>query len=67
MAAQLLRSLFPVDFSNQCMLAARHVKTWVDRFSAILSTLHVVDPKAFGHDSLSTLTSPMWLQSALQI
>jgi nucleotide-binding universal stress UspA family protein len=32
------------------MLAARHVKTWADRFSAILSTLHVVDPKAFGHD-----------------
>jgi nucleotide-binding universal stress UspA family protein len=31
------------------MLAARHVKTWADRFGAILSTLHVVDPKAFGH------------------
>jgi nucleotide-binding universal stress UspA family protein len=50
MAAQLCRILFPVDFSNRCMLAARHVKTWADRFSAILSTLHVVDPKAFGHD-----------------
>jgi nucleotide-binding universal stress UspA family protein len=32
------------------MLAARHVETWSDRFSAILSTLHVVDPKALGHD-----------------
>jgi nucleotide-binding universal stress UspA family protein len=50
MAAQLCRILFPVDFSHRCMLAARHVKTWADRFSAILSTLHVVDPKAFGHD-----------------
>jgi nucleotide-binding universal stress UspA family protein len=49
MAAQLCGILFPVDFSNRCMLAARHVKTWADRFGAILSTLHVVDPKAFGH------------------
>jgi nucleotide-binding universal stress UspA family protein len=49
MAAQLCRILFPIDFSNRCMLAARHVKTWADRFGAILSTLHVVDPKAFGH------------------
>jgi nucleotide-binding universal stress UspA family protein len=49
MAAQLCRILFPVDFSNRCMLAARHVKTWADRFGAILSTVHVVDPKAFGH------------------
>ena len=31
------------------MLAARHVKTWADRFSAIVSTLHVLDPEAFGH------------------
>jgi nucleotide-binding universal stress UspA family protein len=50
MEAQLCRILFPVDFSDRCMLAARHVKTWADRFGAILSTLHVVDPKAFGHD-----------------
>jgi nucleotide-binding universal stress UspA family protein len=50
MAAQLCKILFPVDFSNRCMLAARHVKTWADRFSAVLSTLHVVDPKAFDHE-----------------
>jgi nucleotide-binding universal stress UspA family protein len=49
MAAQLCRILFPIDFSNRSILAARHVKTWADRFGAILSTLHVVDPKAFGH------------------
>ncbi len=29
MAADLCRILFPVDFSNQCVLAARHVKTWL--------------------------------------
>ena len=50
MSAQSPKILFPVDFSHRCMLAARHVKTWADRFSAILSTLHVVDPKAFGRD-----------------
>jgi nucleotide-binding universal stress UspA family protein len=49
MASQLCRILFPIDFSNRSMLAARHVKTWADRFGAILSTVHVVDPKAFGH------------------
>ena len=35
--------LYPVDFSNRCVLAAHHVKTWVDRFGAALNTLHVVD------------------------
>ena len=50
MAAQLCKILFPVDFSQRCMLAARHVKTWADRFGAIVSTLHVVDPKVLGHD-----------------
>jgi nucleotide-binding universal stress UspA family protein len=50
MAAQLCKILFPVDFSHRCMLAARHVKTWSDRFRAILSTVHVIDPKAFGGD-----------------
>jgi hypothetical protein len=42
------------------MLAARHVKTWADRFGAILSTVHVVDPKAFGHGELCPQT---WRQS----
>jgi nucleotide-binding universal stress UspA family protein len=48
MAEQPGRILFPIDFSNRCMLAARHVKTWVDRFGAALDTLHVVDAKALG-------------------
>lgn len=43
------RILFPVDFSNRCVLAARHVKAWTDRFNADLRTVHVVDPKALGY------------------
>jgi nucleotide-binding universal stress UspA family protein len=49
MAAGLCRILFPVDFSNRCVLAARHVKTWADKLSAVLNTLHVVDPKESGY------------------
>jgi nucleotide-binding universal stress UspA family protein len=30
-------------------MAARHVKTWADKLSAVLNTLHVVDPKEFGY------------------
>lgn len=40
--------LYPVDFSNRCVLAARYVKAWVDRFGAALNTLHVVDADALG-------------------
>jgi nucleotide-binding universal stress UspA family protein len=40
--------LYPVDFSNRCVLAARHVKKWVDRFGAVLNTLHVIDANALG-------------------
>jgi hypothetical protein len=39
MAADLCSILLPVDFSNQCVLAARHVKT--EKLSAALKTLHV--------------------------
>jgi nucleotide-binding universal stress UspA family protein len=49
MAAQLCRILFPVDFSNRCVLAAHHVKTWADKLGAVLSTLHVIEPKEFGY------------------
>src|SRR5271155_4419039 len=49
MASDLCRILFPVDFSNRCELAARHVKTWADKLIAVLNTLHVVDPKEFGY------------------
>jgi nucleotide-binding universal stress UspA family protein len=49
MAAGLCRILFPVDFSNQCVLAARHIKTWAEKLSAVLNTLHIVDPEEFGY------------------
>ena len=41
--------LFPVDFSNRCVLAAPHVTTWADKLSAILNTLHVVEPNEVGY------------------
>ena len=43
MTVQQSRILFPIDFSNRCVSATRHVKTWVDRFGAILDAVHVVD------------------------
>jgi hypothetical protein len=46
MISQKCNILYPVDFSNRCVLAAHHVKTWVDRFGATLNTLHVVDADA---------------------
>jgi nucleotide-binding universal stress UspA family protein len=49
MTPDLSRILFPVDFSNRCELAARHVKTWAEKLSAVLNTLHVVEPEAFGY------------------
>src|ERR1700735_73305 len=49
MAAGLCSILFPVDFSNRCELAARHVKTWAEKLGAVLSTLHVIDPDEFGY------------------
>jgi nucleotide-binding universal stress UspA family protein len=49
MATDLCRILFPVDFSNRCVLAARHVKTWAKKSSAVLNTLHVVDPEEVGY------------------
>jgi nucleotide-binding universal stress UspA family protein len=49
MAADVCRILFPVDFSNRCELAARHVKTWAEKLSAVVNTLHVVDPEEFGY------------------
>jgi nucleotide-binding universal stress UspA family protein len=49
MADDLYRILFPVDFSNRCELAARHVKTWAQKLSAVLDTLHVVDPEELGY------------------
>lgn len=48
MTATICSILFPVDFSAHSVLAARHVKVWVDRFHATLNTLHVVDANALG-------------------
>jgi nucleotide-binding universal stress UspA family protein len=48
MAVQQHRIMFPIDFSNRCVSATRHVKTWVDRFGAILDAVHVVDAEALG-------------------
>jgi nucleotide-binding universal stress UspA family protein len=38
--------LFPVDFSTACVLAANHVRAWVERFGATLHTLHIIDTHA---------------------
>jgi nucleotide-binding universal stress UspA family protein len=51
MKVRIRNILFPVDFSNRSVLAVQHVKTWLDRLSATLSTLHIVDANALGHDS----------------
>jgi nucleotide-binding universal stress UspA family protein len=48
MTASICNILFPVDLSAHSVVAAQHVKVWVDRFHATLNTLHVVDAKALG-------------------
>jgi nucleotide-binding universal stress UspA family protein len=48
MAASICNILFPVDLSAHSVVAAQHVKVWVDRFHATLNTLHVVDANALG-------------------
>jgi nucleotide-binding universal stress UspA family protein len=50
MKVRIRNILFPVDFSNRSVLAVQHVKTWLDRLSATLNTLHIVDANALGHD-----------------
>ena len=37
--------LYPVDFSTRSALAAPYVKTWVDRFGAVLDILHIVEDR----------------------
>lgn len=49
MTAKICNILFPVDLSHQSVLAAQHVKIWVDRFGAVLHTLHILDAKALGY------------------
>ena len=48
MTTKICNILFPVDFSNHSVLAAQHVKVWVDRFRATLNLLHVVETNALG-------------------
>jgi nucleotide-binding universal stress UspA family protein len=43
MVSPRYRILFPVDFSDRSVSAAPYVKIWVDRFGAVLDTLHVID------------------------
>ena len=40
--------LYPVDFSQRSMLAALHVKVWVEHLRAALDTLHIVRTNASG-------------------
>lgn len=49
--------LFPVDFSDRSVLAAQHVRTWLDRLGATLNTLHVVDANALRYDAEQNLIS----------
>ena len=50
MTTKTFKVLFPVDFSKRSVVAAQHVKIWVDRFGATLNTLHIVDANALGHN-----------------
>ena len=45
--------LYPVDFSKRSMLAARHVKVWVEHLRAALDTLHIVKTNAQPYNELS--------------
>ena len=40
--------LFPVDFSNRSVTAAKHVKVWQGHFDADLETVHIVDNQRYG-------------------
>ena len=48
---QIYTILFPIDFSNRCVLAARHVNAWVRCFRAVLHVVHIVDARALGYPS----------------
>jgi nucleotide-binding universal stress UspA family protein len=45
MVSPQYRILFPVDFSDRSVSAVPYVKIWVDRFGAVLETLHVIDSR----------------------
>lgn len=48
MSSSNYKILFPVDFSNRSVTAAKHVKVWRDHFGAALETVHIVDDQRYG-------------------
>ena len=48
MTSTQYKILYPVDFSKGSMLAAQHVKVWVEHLRAALDTLHIVKTNASG-------------------
>jgi nucleotide-binding universal stress UspA family protein len=53
MIAPQYKVLYPVDFSKRSMLAALHVKVWVEHLRASLDTLHIVKTNAEPYNELS--------------
>lgn len=39
--------LFPIDFSERCVMAASHVRSWALHLSASVVAMHVLDPAEF--------------------
>ncbi len=48
---RIKKILFPVDFSERCVGAARYVEAWAGRFEAELRLLHVIDADVYGSDA----------------
>lgn len=48
MTSSNYKILFPVDFSNRSVSAARHVSLWRGHFRAVLETVHIVDDQQHG-------------------
>ncbi len=60
---QIKKILFPVDFSEPCLGAARYVEAFAGRFQAELTLLHVVDLAAYR----AWGTSVFWGASAIEM
>ncbi len=48
---KIKKILFPVDFSERCVGAARYVEAFAGRFEADLRLLHVVDADVYGSEA----------------
>ncbi|MBZ5637065.1 MAG: universal stress protein [Acidobacteriia bacterium] len=48
---KIKKILFPVDFSERCVGAARYVEAFAGRFEAELRLLHVVDADVYGSEA----------------